>query len=66
MILPASYIGAGEVFGLGGAEDEQLSGAIIWVPDRVDFLQAGLALARVIPTAAGPHLLEALLTSPAG
>lgn len=40
-----SYIGAGEAFGLGALEDQQLGGLIMWVPGGLAYLMAGLALA---------------------
>jgi putative membrane protein len=40
-----SYIGAGEAFGLGALQDQQLGGLIMWVPGGIAYLIAGLALA---------------------
>lgn len=40
-----SYIGAGEAWGMGALEDQQLGGLIMWVPGGLAYLLAGLALA---------------------
>jgi putative membrane protein len=40
-----SYIGAGEAWGMGALEDQQLGGLIMWVPGGLAYLFAGLALA---------------------
>ena len=54
-----SYIGAGESYGMGALEDQQLGGLIMWVPGGLAYLLAGLALAatwlgRDLPPAASP------------